>query len=56
MSNYNDKSNNEIIIEIKRLEVDHETTKNSILILLDRLDKIEKKAAEAKNIILKRLK
>ncbi len=50
------KSNNEILFEIKQMEADYEAIKLKMLQDYDKLVEIEKKFAFANNIILKRLK
>jgi hypothetical protein len=50
------KSNNELLFEIKQMEADHEALKLKILKDLDKLDEIDKRFQEANTIILKRLK
>ena len=56
MSNFEDKSNNEILLEMKQLELDHEALKQKMLKDYDRLMEIEQLHAEANKIINKRLK
>jgi hypothetical protein len=51
-----DKSNNEILFEIKQLQADHEALKIKMLNDFDELEKIEKRFAKANEILLKRLK
>lgn len=50
------KSNNEILLEIKQLEADHEAIKLKMLNDYDKMVEIEKKFDRANKILLKRLK
>ena len=70
MSRLEDKSNNEILLEIKQLEMEHEALKTAMLKDFDsieaskarmkkdyaRLEEVEAKFVEANDIILRRLK
>ena len=40
---YKDKSNKEIIVEVKQMEMDHQNLKTKLISLLDQIDEIEKK-------------
>jgi RNA-binding protein YhbY len=51
-----EKSNNEILFEIKQMEADHEAIKLKMLQDYDKLVEIEKRFDVANKIILKRLK
>jgi RNA-binding protein YhbY len=51
-----DKSNNEILFEIKQMEADHEAIKLKMLQDYDKLVEIEKRFDVANKIIVKRLK
>jgi hypothetical protein len=51
-----EKSNNEILFEIKQMEADYEALKLKMLKDYDKLMEIEKKFVVANNIIIKRLK
>lgn len=51
---YTDKSTNEILVEIKKMELDHENMKVKLVSLLNELDEIEKKYAIATNELKKR--
>lgn len=51
-----EKSNNEILFEIKQMEADHEAIKLKMLKDLEKLEEIEKRFDVANKIILKRLK
>lgn len=59
VTNNNDleeKSNNEILFEIKKMEADHEALKLKMLKDYDKLVEIEKRFDRANQILLKRLK
>lgn len=56
MENLEDKSNNDILFEIKQMEADYEALKLKILKDYDQLMEIEKKFQRANNVLLKRLK
>lgn len=51
-----EKSNNEILFEIKQMEADHEAIKLKMLQDYDKLVEIEKRFDIANKIIVKRLK
>jgi hypothetical protein len=51
-----EKSNNEILFEIKQMEADHEAIKLKMLQDYDKLVELEKRFEQANKIILKRLK
>jgi hypothetical protein len=51
-----EKSNNEILFEIKQMEADHEAIKLKMIQDYDKLVEIEKRFEAANKIILKRLK
>lgn len=51
-----DKSNNEILFEVKQMEADHEAIKLKMLQDYDKLVEIEKRFDAANKIIVKRLK
>lgn len=51
-----EKSNNEILFEIKQMEADHESIKLKMLKDLEKLEELEKRFEVANKIILKRLK
>jgi len=51
-----EKSNNEILFEIKQMEADHEALKLKMIKDYDKLVEIEKKFEKANLILLKRLK
>jgi hypothetical protein len=63
MNDFEGKSNNEILIEIKEMEFEHEEIKRNMLNILDKFDelkkdllKVEKRHSDANLIINKRLK
>lgn len=56
MEDLENKSNNDILFEIKQMEADYEALKIKILKDYDKLLEIEKKFSKANNILLKRLK
>ena len=56
MEDLENKSNNEILFEIKQLEADHEALKLKMVKDYDKLVEIEERFAKANSIILKRLK
>jgi hypothetical protein len=51
-----EKSNNEILFEVKQMEADHEAIKLKMLQDYDKLLEIEKRFDVANKIIVKRLK
>jgi hypothetical protein len=51
-----EKSNNEILFEIKQMEADHEALKLKMVKDYDKLVEIEKRFDRANKIIVKRLK
>lgn len=51
---YTDKTNKEILIEIKTMEIDYENIKTKVISLLDQLDEIERKYIIANNELKKR--
>lgn len=51
-----EKSNNEILFEIKQMEADYEALKLKMIQDYDKLIEIEKRFENANKIILKRLK
>jgi hypothetical protein len=56
MDELENKSNNEILFEIKQMEADYEALKLKMLKDYDKMEEIEKKFERANKIILKRLK
>lgn len=53
--NYEDKSNNDILLDIKQLQLDHEALKGELLKGYDRLIEIEENFKDANKIITERL-
>ena len=56
MDDLENKSNNEILFEIKQMEADYEALKLKMLKDYDKMIEIEKRFDTANKIILKRLK
>jgi DnaJ-domain-containing protein 1 len=56
MDKLEDKSNNEILFEIKQMEADHESIKLRMLKDLEKLEELEKRFDQANKLIVKRLK
>lgn len=56
MKDLENKSNNEILFEIKQLEADHEALKMKMLQDYDRMVELEKRFDQANKILVKRLK
>ena len=56
MSDLKDKSNNEILFEIKQMEADHEALKLKMIQDYDKMIEIEKRFDEANKLLVKRLK
>ena len=56
MGKFSELSNNEILMEIKRLQIDHEAVKLRMLKDYDEMESLEKRFAEANDELLKRLK
>jgi hypothetical protein len=54
-TDWEDKSNNEILLEIKQLQLDHESLKIKIAREFDKLVEIEQLFDEAQKVIKKRL-
>jgi hypothetical protein len=52
---WEDKTNNEILLEIKQLQFDHEALKMKIIREFDKLVEIENKFNDAQKIIKERL-
>ncbi len=55
MDDLKDKSNNELLFEIKQMEADYDAIKLQINKQLDKMDEIEKRFALATKIIHERL-
>lgn len=56
MSYLEEKTNDEIIMEIKTMEHEYEVIKNEIAALLNRLDELDGLHNEGQSIIINRLK
>jgi hypothetical protein len=56
MDDLEQKSNNEILFEIKQIEADHEALKLKMVKDYDKLVEIEKQFEKANQILIKRLK
>lgn len=56
MSDLENKSNNEILFEIKQMEADHEALKLKMLKDYEKMVEIEKRFEEANKLLVKRLK
>ncbi len=56
MKEYEDKTNNEILLEIKQMQIDHENLKAKMLRDYDKLLEIEDKFMSANKAISERLK
>lgn len=52
---WEDKTNNEILLEIKQLQLDHEALKMKIIREFDKLVEIENKFNDAQKVIKERL-
>ena len=51
---YTDKSNKDILTDIKKMEMDHQNLKTKLLSLLDQIEEIEKNYSIAINELKKR--
>lgn len=56
MNDLQDKTNNEILFEIKQMQADHEALKLKMVKDYDKLLEIEKRFDEANKLLVKRLK
>ena len=56
VDNLEDKSNNEILFEIKQMEADYESLKIKMIRDFDKLVELENRFAKANQIIIRRLK
>jgi len=56
VDDFENKSNNEILFEIKQMEADHEALKLKMLKDYDKMVELEKKFDTANKILVKRLK
>ena len=54
--NFNEMTNNDIMLEVKTMEQEHEAIKSRILAEVTKMEEIEKSYKEAQDIIIKRLK
>lgn len=53
--NWDDKSNNEILLEIKQIQLEHEALKLKIINDYDKLVELENKFYDAQNIVKQRI-
>lgn len=56
MNDLENKSNNEILFEIKQMEADYEAIKIKIGKDLDKLDELERRFDQANKLLVRRLK
>lgn len=56
IDDFENKTNNEILLDIKQMELDHEAIKTKMINDFDKLVEIEKRFQKANNILLNRLK
>jgi hypothetical protein len=56
MEDFENKSNNDILFDIKQMQADYDALKIKMLKDLDKLEEIEKNFDRANKILLKRLK
>lgn len=56
MNDLENKSNNDILFEIKQMEADHEALKLKMIQDYDKMIEIEKRFDEANKLLVKRLK
>ncbi len=56
MDDLEQKSNNEILFEIKQMEADHEALKLKMSMDYEKLKSIEEKFAKANQLLIRRLK
>lgn len=56
MNELENKSNNEILFEIKQMEADHEAIKLRMLKDLEKLEELEKRFDQANKLLVRRLK
>jgi hypothetical protein len=56
MENLENKSNNEILFEIKQMEADHEAIKLRMLKDLEKLEELDRRFDQANKLITRRLK
>lgn len=55
MDEFKNKTNNEILLDIKQMQLDHEAVKARLLMDYDLLESIEYKFNEANDVLSKRL-
>jgi len=53
---WENKSNNDIIVELKTMEQEYEVIKNRIAVEFGRLDELDRQAASASKVLKNRLK
>ena len=56
MENWDEKTNNEIVIRLKEMEMEHINIKDKIIMLYDSLENLEKNFSQGNEILLNRLK
>lgn len=56
MEEFENKSNNEILFEIKQMQADYDALKIKMLKDYDKMEELERRFEKANKIILKRLK
>ncbi len=56
MEDFENKSNNDILFDIKQMQADYDALKIKMLKDLDKLEEIERKFDRANKVLLKRLK
>ena len=56
IDDFENKTNNEILLDIKQMELDHEAIKTKMINDFDKLVEIEKRFQKANNILINRLK
>jgi len=56
MKEFEGKTNNEILLDIKQMQIDHDNLKNKMLRDYDELIAIEEKFKKANSVITERLK
>jgi len=54
--NFNEMTNNDIMLEIKTIEQEHLAVKARILVEVTKMEELEKAYKDAQDVILKRLK
>lgn len=56
MANWEKKSNNEIFLELKRIQEKHENLKNELIEKYDELERLERDFHDANEVINRRMK